>query len=98
MSKREQKYVVSYDITSDRLRRKVASELKNYGRRVQYSVFECTLTEARYSKMYGKLLKLCSDSESDSIRIYTLCENCTKKITSVGLPKENLEIEKVIII
>ena len=34
-------YIVSYDITSNKLRRKIAKELENYGVRVQYSVFEC---------------------------------------------------------
>ena len=98
MYKREQKYIVSYDITSNRIRRKIASELKNYGKRVQYSVFECTLTEERYREMYRKILELCINDENDSIRIYTLCENCNKKIHTIGSPKDNLDIEDVIII
>ena len=36
-------YVVSYDITSDRLRNKIAKTLEGYGTRIQYSVFECRL-------------------------------------------------------
>ena len=38
-------YVVSYDISSDRLRNKVARTLEGYGTRIQYSVFECKLSE-----------------------------------------------------
>lgn len=51
-------YVISYDITSDRLRNKIAKELENYGRRVQYSVFECRITAKQFEKLYQKLIIL----------------------------------------
>ena len=35
--------VVSYDVSDDRRRRKVAKIMEGYGYRVQYSVFECDL-------------------------------------------------------
>ena len=35
--------VVSYDITCDRRRSKVARTLEDHGKRVQYSVFDCIL-------------------------------------------------------
>lgn len=44
-------YLVSYDITSDRRRRRIANLLENYGKRIQYSVFECYLDEKRYQKL-----------------------------------------------
>ena len=34
-------YLVSYDITSNKLRRKIEKTLKNYGFRIQYSIFQC---------------------------------------------------------
>ena len=49
-------YLVSYDITPNRLRNKVAKTLEGFGKRVQYSVFECDLTEKRYEELYEKLL------------------------------------------
>lgn len=36
-------YLISYDIPDDRRRVRVAKTLKDYGDRVQYSVFECIL-------------------------------------------------------
>lgn len=98
MPKREQLYVISYDISRDKIRNKVANELENNGKRVQYSVFECTLTAANFRKLYQKLLQLCSNEEPDSIRIYTLCENCVEKIQIIGVEKEKKEEEPVIII
>ena len=98
MSKREQKYVISYDISSNKIRNKVASELTNYGKRVQYSVFECTLTTEKFRVLYQKLLSLCCGEESDSIRIYLLCESCTKKIRTIGVKDEDVSSESVIIV
>jgi CRISPR-associated protein Cas2 len=44
-------YVISYDITSDARRNDVADALLSYGRRIQYSVFECALGETAYTKL-----------------------------------------------
>ena len=65
-------YVVSYDITSDRRRNKIAKTLEGYGTRIQYSVFECRLTEKKYKEMYRKLMQLMADEEEGSIRIYSI--------------------------
>ena len=47
--------VISYDISDDRTRSKVANLLADYGRRVQYSVFECRLDAKRLEKLVEKL-------------------------------------------
>ena len=60
-------YLVSYDIVSDRLRNKIAKTLEGYGKRVQYSVFECDLTEKRYKELYQKLLTLAQGVEDGDI-------------------------------
>src|ERR1035441_8977781 len=36
-------YLISYDVTDDSRRRHAFEALKDFGRRVQYSVFECNL-------------------------------------------------------
>ena len=41
-------FVVAYDIRQDRRRNKVMNTLKDFGLRVQYSVFECELTARRH--------------------------------------------------
>ncbi|MCR5093348.1 MAG: CRISPR-associated endonuclease Cas2 [Lachnospiraceae bacterium] len=92
-------YLVSYDITSDKRRRKIAKELENYGRRVQYSVFECELDKARFSQLYKKLVLLMEGEAEGNIRIYTICVNCIEKLMTIGLPRENYpEDEDLIII
>ncbi len=38
-------WIVAYDICNDKRLRKVARIMENFGRRIQYSVFECHLDE-----------------------------------------------------
>ena len=45
-------YVISYDIAGDKLRNKIAKVLLGYGRRVQYSVFECRISQKRFEELY----------------------------------------------
>ena len=47
--------LVTYDVTDDRRRRRVAKLLEGYGRRVQRSVFECNLTKAQFQKLRQRL-------------------------------------------
>jgi CRISPR-associated protein Cas2 len=68
-------YVVAYDISSNRRRGKVMETLKNYGTRVQYSVFECDLEEGRVKKLRGELKKLI-EKRVDRVHMYRLCERC----------------------
>lgn len=93
-------YLISYDISSDRLRSKVAKELQNYGRRVQYSVFECRVSRGQYQELYGKLCRLTANMEDGSIRFYELCENCEKKLRLIGEPsvQDGQEDDGVIVI
>lgn len=109
--KRENFYIISYDISVNRVRTKIANELKNYGRRVQYSVFECELTEKKFWELYGKLSKLLQmtdtsktdDQEawkdsSNSIRIYRLCGACMEQIRLIGAEQTKKEDSDIIII
>ena len=74
---------VSYDIRDDGRRNKVYNELKNYGKRVQYSVFECDLDSAQMKELQGNLGKLINRRQ-DSIRYYILCKGCMEKVRIQG--------------
>lgn len=75
--------VVSYDIPEDKRRTKIHSILKSYGQWMQYSVFECNLTETQYAKLRSRLAKLIKP-DSDSIRFYFLCACCQGKVERIG--------------
>lgn len=74
--------MISYDISDDSKRNKVSDLLKNYGQRVQYSVFECRLDEKTFDELLSKL-KTFADS-NDSIRVYQICVDCLKKVIMMG--------------
>lgn len=84
-------YVISYDVVNDKERNKIAKILEAYGKRVQYSVFECVLSKSDYTMLYRKLLNVDIDSQTDSIYLYSICLNCEKKIAAIGLKRECLE-------
>jgi CRISPR-associated protein Cas2 len=74
--------VISYDISDDGIRKKVANILLDHGVRVQYSVFECLVDAKTLDKLIDMLSPLIE--ESDSIRVYQICEACLKKMVLLG--------------
>ncbi len=83
--------VVSYDVSTidpggqTRLRR-VAKVCRDYGQRVQYSVFECSVDPAQWAFFRDKLMKEI-DSDKDSLRFYFLGANWRRRVEHVGAKK-----------
>ncbi|KAA0221429.1 CRISPR-associated endonuclease Cas2 [candidate division KSB1 bacterium] len=75
--------LISYDITDDKVRFRLARTLKDFGKRVQRSVFEAEITEAELTKLHQKLAQVRLDSD-DSIRLYRLCDGCVKGVKIWG--------------
>ena len=61
----------------------VAKVIKDFGDRVQYSVFECLLDQALLGRMTDRIKKIVVEKD-DSVRIYSLCAGCEKAITIIG--------------
>lgn len=74
--------VVSYDIVDNKRRLKIAEKLEDYGTRVQFSVFECILAELKFKELVDQLIDMIKNE--DSLRFYTICEGCLKKIMVFG--------------
>ena len=74
--------VVSYDISSNRLRYKVMKTVEGFGTRVQYSVFECRLKPREIDELRKRLRKLIG--REDSIRLYFLGAEDVKRIERLG--------------
>ena len=75
--------VISYDIGDDRRRTKIMKALEDFGRRVQYSVFECRLTPAEFAKLRKRLKPHVREPE-DSVRIYFLGAEDVGRIQLIG--------------
>lgn len=78
-------YIVSYDITDDSMRVRICKLLKDYGTRVQYSVFECYLEPAQLTELLRKAAPLLNGPE-DSLRVYNLCNNCCATTLTLARP------------
>jgi CRISPR-associated protein Cas2 len=72
--------VVCYDVTKTKLRNKVADELGKFGKRANYSVFECMLTDTQFKQIKTKLGNMIN-SRTDKILYYQICVDCFTKIT-----------------
>ena len=78
-------FLISYDITDDRLRTKIAKTMEAFGERVQYSVFECHLRPPALRKLQALLKKRMDDAgPDDSIRFYNLCVRCQTNANVLG--------------
>lgn len=76
-------FVVAYDIEQDRRRARVMNALKDFGLRVQYSVFECELNPTRLAQLRERLESLI-DARRDRLHIYRLCDTCFYRSESLG--------------
>ncbi len=92
-------YLVSYDISDDKLRLKVAQLLEGYGERVQYSLFEIWARPREMAQLRQQLMRLVQrdDQKVGSIRIYPLCAVCRARREIVGEGKVVEEVEVAIL-
>jgi CRISPR-associated endoribonuclease Cas2 len=80
--------LISYDVqTTDaagrkRLRR-IAGTCQDYGQRVQFSVFECEVSPARWVELKARLLSII-DAKTDSLRFYNLGADGHRRIEHFG--------------
>lgn len=83
--------LVSYDINiksdgGQRRLRRVAKICKNYGQRVQFSVFECIVDPTQWVAIRQKLIDEI-EIEKDSLRFYFLGSNWKHRVEHVGAKK-----------
>ncbi|WP_019960724.1 CRISPR-associated endonuclease Cas2 [Woodsholea maritima] len=80
--------LVTYDVRTDtpegrRRLRQIAKTCRDYGQRVQYSVFEIELDPALWVKLKTRLEAII-EPETDSLRYYNLGSNWTRRVEHVG--------------
>jgi CRISPR-associated protein Cas2 len=93
--------IVSYDVATDegkgqRRLRRVAKTCKDFGQRVQYSVFECIVDPAQWTVLKDRLISEI-DPEKDSLRFYYLGSNWQRRVEHVGA-KEPLDQEGPLVV
>lgn len=80
--------LVSYDVSTvtregEKRLRQIAKVCRDYGQRVQFSVFELEIDTARWVLIRQRLCDLI-DPETDSLRFYHLGLNWKGKIEHIG--------------
>ncbi|MFH1076317.1 MAG: CRISPR-associated endonuclease Cas2 [Pseudomonadota bacterium] len=80
--------LVSYDVATTsvdgrRRLRRVARACKDYGQRVQYSVFECIVDPAKWTVLRQRLIDEI-DPKQDSLRFYFLGSNWRGRVEHIG--------------
>ncbi len=88
--------IVVYDVTDDRRRAKLFKTLEGYGIPVQFSVFECELSDENFLIMKHKVEGIINKDE-DSVIYYDLCQRCWHRADRVGIRKKVM-LENVIVI
>jgi CRISPR-associated protein Cas2 len=86
--------VVAYDIADDRRRSHVVKILEKVGVRVNYSVFECMVTDSQLNELQVKIGREMNEKE-DQVVYYTICLNCYTKI--IYQPERDRSYPKVVI-
>ena len=90
------KYVISFDVVEDRIRYQVVKVLREYGYRVQKSVFEGYYSQDEIKeckkKRYGII-----NCEEDSVRFYPLCKKCETEVGIQGIGKKIEELDYIIV-
>lgn len=81
--------LVTYDVDTtskegSRRLRSVAKACMDYGQRVQNSVFECELTDAQLCTLKERISNIIN-TQTDSIRIYYLNRNYTRRVELIGI-------------
>jgi len=82
-------YVVVYDISNNKERRKINNILIGFGFRVQKSVFECKLNKRYYLQLIQELKRL--DIKTGFIKIYK--KEKLRKDDIIGIPSKNSTID-----
>lgn len=93
--------LISYDVATrdaagEKRLRRVAKACKDFGQRVQYSVFECIVDPAQWTFLKDTLINEI-DKEQDSLRFYYLGSNWRRRVEHIGA-KEGIDQEGPLIV
>lgn len=80
--------LITYDVATSepegpRRLRRVAKACLDYGQRVQFSVFECTVDPAQWATLKHRLESIV-DAKTDSLRYYYLGANWKRRVEHFG--------------
>lgn len=91
-------YVVAYDVEDDAVRGRVAGIVEQFGRRVQKSVFECSLTPEMIEELTARLARVLIPPGVGSVRLYRVCAACWGSTLAIGTIEPDERQDAVIVV
>ena len=88
----ERHYVIAFDVSNDRRRRKLTKILLNYSYRVQFSVFEMHLKDSSVKDKMEKEIAAIVSPDEDSVIIYEFGSDAWNKKTTIGSVKNERKL------
>lgn len=82
------RYLICYDVPEDELRGKIVRYLEEFAYRLQYSVFQCSLSASEAEYVWRDLLALIVESKGGTVLMSPLCKSCAKNLRLSGKPLE----------
>ncbi len=84
--------IIAYDVAETKRRNKVIKLISPYGKRINFSVYECMMTQSQFNRLRLKL-EMLLDRKTDQVAIYPICLDCYAK--SVYIPEQREEYSLV---
>ena len=75
--------IVAYDIANPKRLNKVAKVIKDYGLRVQKSIFEVSVDHRLIAEMKARIEDIIEPS-ADGVKYFPLCEKCAGTVEIIG--------------
>lgn len=75
--------IVAYDIADPKRLARIAKIMKDYGVRVQKSIFEATARGGVFEQMRRRVESVIVPEE-DGVKYFPLCEKCAGKVEIIG--------------
>lgn len=79
--------IVAYDITNPRRLQKIARIMKDYGVRVQKSIFEVAVDSLLFHQMRHRVEQV-MDVKADGVKYFALCPKCSDTLIALGIGAE----------
>ena len=89
--------IVAYDITHPRRLQKVAGIMKDYGVRVQKSIFEVGVDPLRFQQMRHRVERVI-DPKEDGVKYFALCPKCSDTLIALGVGAEQYGVGEYLIL
>jgi CRISPR-associated protein Cas2 len=74
--------VVAYDVSDDKRRTQLFKTLRRFGDPVQFSVFECVISERLFDQLRRAVAQVVLPA--DNVRYYNICAACRKETVTLG--------------